>query len=424
MRFLQLGCSHHDAPVEFRERIAFSSDEVKESVVRFHEEFPQCEIVIVSTCNRTEAYVASIEPDQAPSRDAVIDFLARARELPADSIKDHLVHRFGLDAIRHLFRVASSLDSVVIGEAQILSQVKSAYELTSTTFESSPVMNTVFQHAFKAAKRVSTETSIQRKRVSVPSVAVSDFAKRIFERFDDKRVLVVGAGEMAEETLVYLQELGAQQITVTNRNVERGQNLAEKWQASFRPWEQRVALLPEVDIVITATGATDPIVTYDDFMSIEKQRAQRTTVILDLAVPRDFDTRIGELPGVFLFTVDDLQQVCDKNRTAREKELPKAEKIVNQEADRFLADWNVRLSGLTIRQLRQKAEEIKANEFGRLVGKLNELDDSSRQEIEKSFDRLVNKLLHTPLESLRDEARQGTHSGLLTALKRLFQLSD
>lgn len=424
MKLLMIGCSHHDTPVEIRERLAFSHAQARDALDRFRIAYPDAEAVLLSTCNRTELYTASLSADTSLNTERAIDFLGRLQGIPTVQLDQILVRRIGLDAVRHLFRVASSLDSMVLGEAQILSQVKSAYELSASINDSMPVMNTVFQHALRVAKRVSTETAIQQKRVSIPSVAVADFAKQIFERFDDKRVLVLGAGEMAEETLNYLKDLGVRHVTVANRNTTRGQNLAQRWNAAACPWENRVGLLAEVDIVVTATGAEEPIVTLDHFRSIERERAQRPLFILDLAVPRDIDPAIADCLGVYLFTVDDLREVCEQNRAARQEELPKANRIIDQEASRFQADWNVRASGLTIKQLRSMANEIKSTELHRLLGKLNDLDEKSHREIEQAFDRLVNKLLHPPLESLRDEAHRGTHSSLLQALKRLFQLND
>lgn len=424
MKLQLVGCSHHNAPVDVREQLAFSHNQAREAIEHFRIAYPSSEVVLLSTCNRTELYTATLDTEAKPTLDECVRFLAKLQELEYEKLSPVLSRDHGIEAVRHLFRVASSLDSMVVGEAQILSQVKSAYEQSSEIFDSMPVLNTVFQHALKVAKRISTETAIQQKRVSIPSVAVADFARQIFERFDDKRVLVIGAGEMAEETMTYLRDIGVRQIIVINRNLERAKTLAETWKADYREWSQLLETIAEVDIVVTATGADEPIVTLDDFKKIERKRSQRTLFVLDLAVPRDFDARVGDCLGVYLFTVDDLKEVCASNLEARHKELPKADRIVEQEADRFQADWNVRSSGLTIKQLRSMANDIKTIELDRLVSKLNGLDDKSRHEIELTMDRLVNKLLHPPLESLRSEAKQGTHSSLLMALKRLFQLED
>jgi len=312
----------------------------------------------------------------------------------------------------------------VVGEAQILSQVKKSYELAQVCNSAGPITHEAFQAALRVAKRVATETSINEKRVSIPSVAVSDFAAQIFERFDDKQVLVIGAGEMAEETLQYLKGEGATRITVINRRLERAEKLAASLGGDVEPWEMLPAAIIRSDLVISTTAAHEPIMTLDQYVQIEHERHQRPLFILDLAIPRDFDPAIADRLGVYLYSIDDLQQACEYNRSQREAELPGAISIVEEETRRFMADLHHRATGPTIRRLRQGWQRPKEEELRRLLKKLPELDEAGQQEIQQSFDRLINKLLHPPLESLRDESRHGTPHGLLDALKRLFQLRD
>jgi glutamyl-tRNA reductase len=261
--------------------------------------------------------------------------------------------------------------------------------------------------------------------VSIPSVAVADFAAGIFERFDDKRVLVIGAGEMGEETLRYLIDEGAHDIVIVNRSLPRAEELAGRTCGRAEPWERLSDLLGEADLVISTTGASEPIVTLADYRAIEQRRQQRPIFILDLAVPRDFDPEIGATGiNVYLYSIDDLRAECEKNRAAREREWPQAERIIEDETLRFMADLHHRATGPTIRRLKDRAEQVKEEELARLLNKLGNLDERTRKEIERSFERVVNKLLHPPLESLRDEAQRGAPHGLLDALKRLFQLSD
>jgi glutamyl-tRNA reductase len=274
------------------------------------------------------------------------------------------------------------------------------------------------------ARRVAGETAIQQRRVSIPSVAVADFAQQIFERFDDKCTLVIGAGDMAEETLQYLRDEGAHDITVVNRNEERAAELAGHWRGRAVPWEQLPDALVAADLVISTTGAKEPVVTLGDFMRIEAARDGRPLFILDLAVPRDFDPAIGERLDVYLYSIDDLRETCERNRRARDKQLPAARKIIEQETRRFMADLHHRATGPVIRQLRKGWQKPKEDELQRLFNKLPNLDDRARGEIRQSFDRLINKLLHPPLESLRDESRHGIPSALLDALAKLFQLKD
>jgi glutamyl-tRNA reductase len=312
----------------------------------------------------------------------------------------------------------------VVGEAQILAQVKQAYELATSVQSVGPLTNAAFQAALRVAKRVATETAIQQKRVSIPSIAVADYARQTFERFDDKHVLVVGAGDMAEETLRYLIDAGARDVTVINRNQPRAEELVLKMQGRVQPWDKLHDCLVAADLVVSATGATEPIVAAAEFKRIVAERYQRPLMILDLAIPRDFDPSIGDLPGVYLYTIDDLSAACLRNRREREREWPKAERIIDEETARFMADLHHRATAPTIRRLKARADEVKADELKRLLARLDSVDPKSQEEIRLAFDRLVNKLLHPPLESLRDEAQHGAPHGLLEALKRLFQLKD
>jgi glutamyl-tRNA reductase len=384
--------------------------------------FPDAESVILSTCNRVELYVAGEEAAQTPTQHDLVDFLAEFHSLENAGLLDDLTHRTGEHCVRHLFTVAASLDSMVVGEAQILSQVKQAYELARQSGTTGPFTDGAFQAALRVAKRVATETAIQQKRVSIPSVAVADFARGIFERFDDKHVLVIGAGEMGEETLVYLVEEGARDITVINRNFERAAALAEKYRGRAEPWESLTDVLVAADLVISTTGASEPIVTAADYRGIERRRAQRPLFVLDLAMPRDFDPAIGtQGHNVYLYSIDDLRAACEANRQAREEQWPAAERIIEEETQAFLTAINHRTSGATIQQLKALAGELKEDEIARLQSKLG-LDERTTEEVRRSFERMINKLFHAPLQSLREEAAKGPTGGLLDALKRLFRL--
>jgi glutamyl-tRNA reductase len=444
MKLQMVGLSHHTAPVRIRERLAFSKDQALAALARLRQRYPETEAVLLSTCNRVEIYVAS-ETADCPSHHDVASFLAEFHGLDPVEIFDELFERTGEDFVRHLFMVAASLDSMVVGEAQILSQVKQAYELATSAQSVGPLTNAAFQAALRVAKRVATETAIQQKRVSIPSVAVADYASQTFERFDDKHVLVIGAGEMAEETLRYLIDAGARNLMVINRSQPRAEALVLKMQgevvgrdsvashdrrgaAAFlgrvQPWDKLHACLVEADLIVSATGSSEPIISAAEFKRIVAERYQRTLMILDLAIPRDFDPAIGDFTGVYLYTIDDLSAACQRNRKEREKEWPKAERIIDEETARFMADLHHRATAPTIRRLKARADEVKADELRRLLGRISQLDPRAQEEIRMAFDRLVNKLLHPPLESLRDEAQQGAPHGLLEALKRLFQLKE
>ncbi|HTQ40438.1 MAG TPA: NAD(P)-dependent oxidoreductase, partial [Pirellulales bacterium] len=241
---------------------------------------------------------------------------------------------------------------------------------------------------------------------------------------EDKQVLVIGAGETAEEVLVYLREEGVRHITVINRHEAAAAQLAAKYHGHTAPWNELSAKLTAADLVVSATGAMQPIITLEHFRRIEPQRFQRPLLILDLAVPRDFEPAIGNRLGVYLNSLDDLKEVCRQNRAARDQELPLALSIVEEETHGFMQELYHRATGPIIRQLRQGWHQVRDDELRRLFNKLPELDEHSRQEISQTFERYVNKLLHPPLESLRDESRTGSPHGLLDALKRLFRLEE
>lgn len=423
-----IGCSHHQSSVHMRERLSFTPEQVKTFLDKFHSTYPQSEAVLLSTCNRTEFYAAGKSIEGVPSPDEMIEFLARDRGLASADIADIASNLFSLhdrEAIGHLFRVAASLDSMVIGEAQILSQVKQAYQLSADTGHKIPFTHLVFQSAMKVAKRVATETSIHSTRVSVPSVAVNELTGEIFERLDNKRILILGAGEMAEETMTYLVAKDGKDIVVINRTRTKAESLAEKFNAQVADWTHLSQHVADADLIVSTTSANEPVVTNAMFEEVSGNGRQQPLLVLDLAIPRDFDSKIGDQPNVFLYTLDDLQKQCEKNRKSRMSQWPKAEKIIVQETDQFLQDVRRRNSGNTIALLKQQANAVKDGELERLLNRID-LSPEEQAEVEQSFHRLVNKILHPPLKSINSERGNGgaDSGGLLEAMKRLFQLGD
>lgn len=425
MKLQMIGCSHHDAAVEFREKISFTTDQVGTALHAFRERFPSAEIVLLSTCNRVELY-ATANDDEVLDRDAVAEFLAEQHHLRQDEVVDQMIYRSGADAVEHLFTVAASLDSMVVGEAQILSQVKQAYDMACNSGSAGPLTHSVFQAANRAAKRVQQETSIHRRRVSVPSVAVGEVATEVFDTLTNKRVVLCGAGEMGEETLRYLKQGGATDICILNRSYERAVALAKAFAAESALWESLHEQVVDADLLIGTTSAIEPILDEASFGPIHAKRRNRELLILDLAVPRDFDPAIAGYSSIYLYGIDDLQIACERNRRERQKEWPKAKEIIAEETRRFLQAINHRATGPVIQRLREQAQELKHDELERLVKKLKlqDLDPAVGREVEKSFDRLINKLLHPPLASLRDDVAEGHRRGLLEALRHLFNLGD
>ena len=423
MKLLVVGCSHHQSSVAIREQLAFTESQIKPFLDLYYDRFPDSEAVLLSTCNRTEFYAVGTRIELIPSHAEMIEFLAVHRGLPSHEIDQELfVHR-DRHAIEHLFSVASSLDSMVIGEAQILSQVKRAYQIAAETNQAVPLTHRVFQSAIRVARRVSNETEIHSHRVSVPSVAIGGLAKQIFERLDNKKILIIGAGEMAEETLNYVVAEGGKEIAISNRTNAKAEELAEKFQGRVSDWSNLENELAVADLIVSATGATEPIVSLEMFERVAQARKQKPLFILDLAIPRDFANEIGDQLNVYLYTLDDLQKECERNRLSRQHHYPKAIKIISNETNLFLDEIQRRTSGSTIAQLKQQADESKQLELKRLMNRLEGLSSQQETEIEQSFNRLVNKILHPPLKSIQNDSQNGS-SGLLDALKKLFQLGE
>ncbi len=420
-----VGGTHRTVPLALRERLAFSAEQAAEALTRFRERFPGREGVLLSTCNRVEFYAACAEADgPPPPPDQLVSFLAECRGIDASLLTPVLAGDRDEAVVRHLFSVAAGLDSMVLGEPQIVAQVKQAWSLAQESRTSGPLTGEMFQAALRTAKRVATETALGRERLSIPSVAVADFASGVFERFDDKRVLLIGAGKMAAETLRYLRVAGARDVLIVNRTAGRAGDLAARLGARAGRFENLSAELAAADLVVSTTGATAPVVSLERFAEVELRRAGRPLVVLDLAVPRDFDPRIGQRPGVWLYSVDDLAAACAANRKSRQRELPAALTIIDEETQRFMGDLHHRSTAPVIERLRAGWSETGDAELDRLFRRLPGLDDASRAEIRQSFDRYAAKLLHPPLASLRSESRAGSPHGLLDALKRLFDLKD
>jgi len=430
MIWLAIGCRYRECAVSVREKLAFSENQVREALARIHDRWPELEVVILSTCNRVEIYAtrdlraeSTFPADVEAGISELTKFWAEFKGLEPSEVEAACFRSVGADAVRHLFMVSASLDSMIVGEAQIGGQVQAAYQLAVECGTVGPLLHLAFQRAGNVARKVSAETAIHQYRTSVPSVAVSCFARQIFEHFENKHTLVIGAGKMAEETLLYLREEGVQTVTIVNRSLEKARKMADQFQGSARPWEELDAALIDADLVVSITGATEPIVTLERFRALEKRRGFRPLFILDLAVPRDFDGRLAQLQNVYLYTVDDLRSVCDANQAARDRDFPKAQALVELQLQSFLLDIRHRKSGPIITELRQFSDQTKRLELERLFRKMPDLSEEERAEIEYSFDRLVNKLLHPTLAALYESGQNPENQrGLLNAVKKLFGL--
>jgi glutamyl-tRNA reductase len=338
MNLLAVGCSYRTTPVEVRERLAFADAHLSRALELVSERL-DCEVVILSTCNRVELYLG-----RGPGEDGDLDpeqvgaLLAEIHALPVGEVRPHLyAHRDG-DAVRHLFRVAASLDSLIVGEGQIAGQVKQAYEKAHEKGCVGALLHALMRQARQVARRVRTETGIARGRVSVSSAAV-EYVRQVFDHFDDKTILVIGAGKMGELTLRHLRQLHPRRIVVTNRSPEKARAVADGCGGEAVPWEKLDELLAKVDIVLSTTGAAEPIVTRQRYRQIVARRTTGRVVILDIAVPRDFDPAIHDGDQTCLFNIDDLKRIREVTLADRRKHVAPAEAIVEQEARQFLAEW-------------------------------------------------------------------------------------
>ncbi|HAD62099.1 MAG TPA: glutamyl-tRNA reductase [Planctomycetaceae bacterium] len=424
MNVFVLSCNHHNAGLELREKLAFSSeDQLNDAYARWRDQHPDSEIVVLSTCNRVEVYAATSNDESNLSSAHITDFVSKFHNVPCDEFTSSVLSHHGPRAVEHLFEVVCSLDSMVLGEPQIVTQVREAYRIASENGSCGALTNVLFQRALDVSAQVRTRTKLSEGRVSIASVAVGEFGKGIFNRFDNKQVVVIGAGEMAEETLRYLADEGVKDIVVVNRSRERAEALAESFQGQTAAWDELDDWLIKADVVVSTTGATSTLVSRDRFAKIRQASRRQPIVILDLGAPRDFDPSIGGIDdNVFLCDIDSLESICERNRQKRLSEVDKAREIIQQQTERFMHDVYHRATGPVVQRLRDQLTDISQNELEILFRRLPELDDEQQQAIEKTVHRIVNKVLHPPLDTLKSEAKEGTPHGLLDAIRKLFRL--
>ena len=420
MNLLGLGVSFKSADVALRERLAFT-DAHRDSAAADLAARYGCEAAVLSTCNRVELYLAK-PGGELPDAELLVEFLGEVHGVDPTAVRPHVVCRPDAEGVRHLFRVAASLDSLIIGEGQIAGQVKATFESARNLGTTGPLLNALYQHAQKTAKRVRTETGIAEGHVSVSSVAV-DYVRQVFDHFGDKTVLVIGAGKMGRLTLKHLRDLRPKQILVTNRSPEKAQAVAAECDGSAVPWDRLDDALVRADIVLSTTGAPEPVVTAKRYAAIRSRRAGRPAVILDIAVPRDFDPDIHDGDSTFVFNIDDLKGVREQTLARRRAHVERAEAIVEQEARRFVDDWGRRKNGQLIARLTAEFESRRREVLEPLLGRLNgKLTEKDRRDIEAAFRLYQNKLLHGPITALGEATREGGGPALLEAVRRLFRL--
>jgi glutamyl-tRNA reductase len=422
MNLRAIGCNVESASVELREKLAFDPTKLSRALAELPARYG-AEAVVLGTCNRVELYIARTDTDAPIHSPLIAEFLAEIHGVPAEEIRTHLYEHPDEDAVRHLFRVASGLDSVVIGEAQIAGQVKEAFELAQKASATGPLLNALLPAAIRVSKRVRTETGLGAGHASVSSAAV-DFLLTVFDTFTDKTVLVIGAGEMGRLTLNHIRDLHPARVLTINRNPEKSTALAAECNGHPVPWEELDDALVQADIVLSTTGAVEPIVPRRRFdEKVRYRRAGRPLVVFDMAVPRDFDSRIHDGDRVILFNVDDLTRVADQAAAERRLHIPAAEEIVAAEVGRFVQDWNRRKDGPVIGQLTAEVDRVRDAVLEPLLAKLNgKLTDAEKALIERAFRLFQNRLLHGPIAALQEASREGQSHSLREALMKLFGL--
>lgn len=420
MKIVLLGMNHRTAPVEVRER--FAVDRPGPWLKKLVDRPEIAEATLISTCNRVEVVVTAESPDAA--QHALYDFFARdlsGGEGPSPGALAEMTYlRQGREAVEHVFRVASSIDSMVVGEPQILGQVKDAYREAADAGVCGAVLSRLFQRAFATAKRVKNETGIAERPVSVARVAV-DLAKQIFEHLDDKSALLVGAGEMIEAALVALHDHGLGTSRVVNRTAANAEALANRFGGSAHGLDELDRLLPDSDVVLTCVGGDAPLITRERVEHSLAGRRGRPLFLIDIGVPRNIDPGVHELDSAYLYDLDDLQSVAAANEEERRRESERAERIVCEEREQF-EGWMVALQAVpTIRNLRDRAETIRRGEIDRFAGRL-ELDDRQSETLEQLTRSIVNKLMHSPIARLRDETDREAGLIRLEEARALFGL--
>jgi glutamyl-tRNA reductase len=419
MALFVAGLNHRTAPVELREPLAVEDDKLRELLRDVQASGVVDEIVVISTCNRVEVYGVAEVPGEA--RAAAFRRLCRHRGLDPAAVEPVLYTHLDGDAVHHAFRVSASLDSMMIGEPQILGQVKDAFALAQSCETVGPTLHTLFTQAFAVAKKVRTETEIGRHAVSVSFAAV-ELARKIFASLAGKAVLVVGAGEMSELAARHLMEQGAFPIYVANRTLARAQEIARALSGTAVPFDELPTALASVDIVITSTGAPEAVITRAMVQRIVHGRRGRPLFFIDIAVPRDVEASVDTLDDVYCYDIDDLKQVVDSNIRERAREAQRAEGLVEREVAKFRA----RLSDVevipTIVSLRERLEGIRAGEVRKALARIPDASPETRAALEALSTAIVNKILHAPITKLRESSRAGAGRSWTELVHELFGL--
>ena len=415
MQLALVGLSHKTAPVEIRERLAFSNDALRSALASLVDRRAVNEAMILSTCNRVEVVAES--PDDRLIRDFICEF----HQISHDSVSTHLYSYRNVEAIRHVFRVTASLDSMVIGEPQILGQVKEAFRIAMDAGTVGMHLSALMNRAFAVAKKVRSETGISQSAVSVSYAAV-ELARKIFGDLSGKTVMIIGASKMGELAAKHLRRAGASSVLVTNRTFERAVELAKVFEGAAVPFEHFTDHMAGADIVITSTGAPHFIIGKNLAEQVIHRRKNKPIFFIDIAVPRDIDPAVNQIDNAFLYDIDDLQQVIDANLKERFKEAMRAEQIVDDEVEAFCLKMQTRDVVPTIVQLRESLEKVRRDEIERNRRHLKDLSPDQQAAVDQITKSIVNKILHPPIEQLKQMAHDPQGADLADLIRKIFNV--
>lgn len=419
MNIIVAGLSHKSASIEIRERLCFSSHNLTtplQEIVNFPAIY---EAIILSTCNRVEIVCTAADREKV-IREIKI-FLADFHKLSLDEITPHLYFYTGQDAIRHVFRVASSLDSMIVGEPQILGQLKDAYRSAVANKTTGSILNRFLHKAFSVAKRVRTETDIASSAVSISFAAV-ELARKIFDNLEDKKILLIGAGEMAELVTRHLVSHMVKELFITNRTFENALLLAQEFGGRVLKFDELFDNFAQMDIIISSTDAHDIIITYEKIAKALHARKNKPMFLIDIAVPRNIDPRVNDLPNVYLYNIDDLDGIVEKNRQVREKEAKQAEEIIEKEQMRFYGWLQQQEVTPTIITLKEKFESIRLKEIEKTFSHWEGLREEDKENINALTHAIINKILHDPINFLKAKGEKNRFP--IEEIKKIFNLSD
>ena len=403
MRISVTGLNHKSAPIEVREKLAFNSEQVLRALRILKDRFSGGEFVLLSTCNRVELYAACSD-DEVVGASSIEDFFCEFHGIEVDSFREYLYRYDGEEAVRHLLTVSSSLDSMVVGEGQIIGQVKESYRLSVTAKTTGKILNRLFHGAFTVSKKVHTKTSIASGRVSVAGVAV-ELSMQLFADISKAGVVVIGAGEMGELLVQHLMHVDCKNITVVNRTFERGQEMASRYGIGVDKWENLEERLLEANIAIASATSEDYLFKKESFKKLTGKRRKGTLLVIDIAVPRNFEPSINEIEDVYLYSVDELSEVAAENRKAREGDISRGMEIVYENVAEFMEWFKARDIGPLIGQMKQMFEQISRQELERFFVGVRE-EASCREVMEPMVKRIVNRLLHCVIKNVNVVAKE------------------